>query len=156
MVSSSRNETSLLLLLCLILSVTGFVSAAIFQHKRVTVTMSNEVDGQKDLSISCKSGDNHIALQTIKPSGTYAFSFRPDFFETTRFTCKFAWDNNNFQFPIFVYDRDHPVCNKCFWKILTSGPCELNYGTNKYDLCYNWNATSSTVQRKLLEDHYIW
>ncbi|XP_062170925.1 S-protein homolog 29-like [Alnus glutinosa] len=154
MVSSSRNET--LLLMCLILSVTGFVSASIFQHKRVTITMYNEVDGSKDLNISCKSGDNHLALLTIKPNGTYVFSFRPDFFETTRFTCKFAWDKNNFQFPIFVYDRDHPVCNICFWKIFTTGPCELNYDTSKYDLCHTWNETSSTVQKKLLEYHHIW
>jgi hypothetical protein len=137
MVSSSRNVT--LLLMFLILSTPGLVSASIFQRKRVTIiTMYNELEGGKDLSISCESGDNHIALHLIKPNGTYAFSFRPDFFETTRFTCKFAWDGKNFQFPIYVFDRDHPVCSKCFWKITTSGPCELNYVTNKYDMCYTW------------------
>jgi hypothetical protein len=55
------------------MSVTGLVSASIFQRKRVTITMYNELEGGKDLSISCESGDNHIALHLIKPNGTYAF-----------------------------------------------------------------------------------
>jgi hypothetical protein len=114
---------------------------SIFQRKRTTVTIKNQLGNGKTLQIECESGSHdHLAQYDIIPGANYSFSFRPNLSKSTKFTCRFTWDiQNDYVFKIYVYDRDHKVCSACLWDILTTGPCEYNYDTLKYDLCHSWN-----------------
>ena len=134
-----------LLLMLLILSMTIFdsIGGFSFLRHRVFVKTFNDLGQGLDLIVHCKSADDDLGVQLIKyPNGLFQFNFRPNANSTTLFYCKFHWSNEFHWFDIYVFDRDHPQCSNCFWKIRPVGPCKLNYASSQYDLCFPWNSMS--------------
>ncbi|XP_059451239.1 S-protein homolog 5-like [Corylus avellana] len=111
------------------------------EHKRVRVEVFNDLGDGLNLTIHCKSGDVDLGVHVIKyPNGFFSFDFKPNFWGTSLYFCGFRWKDSELKwFDIYVFDRDHPRCSDCFWKIRPDGACQLNYGTKEYDLCYPWN-----------------
>lgn len=134
-----------LLLMLLILSMTSFdsVGGFTFLRKRAYIKIFNDLGRGLDLVAHCKSDDDDLGAQLIKyPDGVLQFNFRPNAKGTTLFYCKFNWSNVSLWFDIYVFDRDHPQCSKCFWKVRPAGPCKLDYASGEYDICYPWNKQS--------------
>jgi hypothetical protein len=153
MVSFSKNV--LLLLMWLMLSITGFnivvgqdiVGQDIGIRKRAHVEIFNDLGDGLDLTVHCKSGDDDLGVHVITyPKGFFEFDFKPNFLGTTLYFCGFQWNGSELKwFEIYNFGRDHPQCGDCLWKIRHDGPCQLNYGTKEYDLCFPWNAPSATL-----------
>ena len=132
-----------LLLILLILSMSSFdtVGGFSFLWQRVFVEVLNDLGQGLDLTIHCKSDDDDLGVQLIKyPDVLFKFNFRPNAKGTNLFYCTFHWSNEFCCFNIYVFDRDHPQCSNCSWKIRPTGPCKLNYVTSQHDLCFPWNS----------------
>ncbi|KAK4590707.1 hypothetical protein RGQ29_021039 [Quercus rubra] len=105
---------------------------------RVYVTLFNDLG--MNVTVHCKSGDGDLGPHFIQyPNGFYQFNFKPNPFGTTDYYCNFQWPNIFQWFDIYLFDRDHPQCGRCNWKIKPDGVCKFNYETKDYDLCYPWN-----------------
>ncbi|KDO59842.1 hypothetical protein CISIN_1g039691mg, partial [Citrus sinensis] len=64
-------------------------------------------DAGVDLAVHCKSGDDDLGEQVIPHQGNYGFHFRPNFWGTTLFYCKFAWQNTWKWFHTYIDGREH-------------------------------------------------
>ena len=129
-----------LLQIFLVLFLSSFhkVKGGLFVRNRVYVELFNDLG--LNVTVHCKSGHNDLGSHFIQyPNGFYQFNFKPNTFGTSDYYCNFQWPNNFHWFDIYLFDRDHPQCSKCFWKIRPDGVCKLNYETKQYDLCYPWN-----------------
>ncbi|XP_059430244.1 S-protein homolog 2-like [Corylus avellana] len=144
---SSTNVTlvATVMMVLMILSMCGtFDNVAaisidsIFQRKRTTVTINNELGNTTHLSVECKSTEDHLARKWLNATENYRFSFRPNLSRSTAFKCQFAWELVAYWFVIYDYGRDHHVCSICNWRIFRTGPCEYSYVTKKFDLCHTW------------------
>ncbi|KAM4099652.1 hypothetical protein ACB094_05G008300 [Castanea mollissima] len=113
-----------LLQIFLVLFLSSFhkVKGGLFERKRVYVELFNDLG--LNVTIHCKFGHNDLGSHII----------HSDYY------CNFQWPNNFHWFDIYPFDRDHPQCGNCFWKIRPDGVCKLNYETKQYDLCYLWNS----------------
>lgn len=103
-----------------------------------TVTTINKMAGPV-LSVHCKSKDDDLGAHILQPDGSYSFTFRPNVFGTTLFTCIFQWTETH-NFAIFDFHRDGNRCTDCRWEIYRDGPCLLHpkdLGT--YNVCFPWN-----------------
>ena len=130
-----------LLQIFLVLFLSSFhkVKGGLFERSRVYIELFNDLG--LNVTVHCKSGHSDLGSHFIQyPNGFYQFNFKPNAFGTSDYYCNFQWPNNFHWFDIYLFDRDHPHCGKCFWKIRPDGVCRLNYETNQYDLCYPWNS----------------
>ncbi|KAL2335877.1 hypothetical protein Fmac_010323 [Flemingia macrophylla] len=127
---SSSNKSVFLVCLLILLSSNNVLGKT---HVRVT----NTLEGGLDLTVHCKSKDNDIGIQHLRPNGFFEFSFRPNYFGTTLFYCSFQWQNVIHWFDIYVDKRDWTRCTDCYWSIKTTGPCLAanDRGTD----CFKWN-----------------
>lgn len=110
---------------------------AIFRHRTQTIRSTNDVGAE--MTVHCKSKDDDLGSHVISVKSTYEFSFRPNFWGTTLFFCRFEWGSESHYFDIYISYRDHPLCNVCLWSIRPKGPCIWNYETHFYDICFQWN-----------------
>ncbi|GAY68055.1 hypothetical protein CUMW_261180 [Citrus unshiu] len=76
-----------------------------------------------DLAVHCKSGDDDLGEQVIPHQGNYGFHFQPNFWGTTLFYCKFAWQNTWKWFDTYIDGREHR--GYCSSSITAGGPCLL-------------------------------
>jgi hypothetical protein len=141
----SFSENVMLLLMWLMLSMTGFNIVAGLSSgdlKRARVEIFNDLGDGLDLTVHCKSADVDLGVHVIKyPNGFFEFDFKPNIWRTTLYFCGFRWKGSELKwFDIYDFERDHPHCSNCYWKVRPNGPCQLNYSTKKYDLCFPWNA----------------
>ncbi|KAF7849485.1 hypothetical protein BT93_L0736 [Corymbia citriodora subsp. variegata] len=116
------------------------VQTDIFKHARATVNITNGLPDGVALTFNCKSKDDNLGVQVIAPNLSWAFIFRPNaIFRNTLFFCSFAWSN---QFRHFdIYDED----------VVPNGPCQYNYNSQKYDLCYPRNPSAALQKRPIRE-----
>lgn len=130
------------MLLLIILSISGFNIVAglgFGARTKAHVGIFNDLGHGMDLSVHCKSRDVDVGANIIPVNQTFSFHFRPNFWGTTLYFCKFWLKNEVHWFDIYDFRRDHKHCSKCLWKITPDGGCLLNFDTNKFDLCYPWN-----------------
>jgi hypothetical protein len=131
-----------------------------FQRKRATVTINNALNETRNnvlnetinnalnetiqLQAACESDDDNLGQHQISLGANYSFTFRPDIFKGTSFMCNFSWNLNSsyssYLFEIYHQKRDRKICRACAWKIKIDGPCEYNYVTKDYDICYDWTS----------------
>jgi hypothetical protein len=147
MISFSRNVLLLILMWLMLSMITGFnnivAGQSIRQHKQAKVEIFNDLGDGLDLTLHCKSADEDLGVDVIKyPNGFFTFDFRLNFWGTTLYFCGFWWKGAGELrwFDIYDFDRDHPLCSECFWKIRPDGACQLNYDTKQYDLCFPWKS----------------
>ena len=136
-----------MMMVLMILSISGMFdnvaavsTESFFQRKKASVTINNALGGTTQLHAHCKSGDDSLGPQDINTNANYTFTFRPDLGGSTEFTCNFSWDRQAYTFLIYDHSRDYKICRKCVWKIKTDNPCEYNYDTEDYDICYKWTG----------------
>jgi hypothetical protein len=96
-VSSGRNVT-LLLIIMWAMFMSGFKSGVEginkFPETGVFVTIRNDLTSA--LALSCRSFDEGLSniVKTLKANEQFYFSFKPNFYGTTKHVCDFAWDYN--------------------------------------------------------------
>ncbi|KAF3457470.1 hypothetical protein FNV43_RR02128 [Rhamnella rubrinervis] len=135
-----RNITTLLLFLVFLITATTTTRCnAGFLQKKAHIHIINNLDSGLTLTVHCKSKNSDLGAQVLPPNASWEFHFRPNFWGTTLFFCSMNWQGASKYTDIYVQNRDQPKCSVCYWSIKQSGPCMLNYGNNKYDICYPWN-----------------
>lgn len=94
-----------------------------------------------DLTVHCKSKDDDLGVHVIPPDGSWEFQFRPNFWNSTQYFCKFDWNGGSYWFDIYIQLRDNPYCVKnCDWLIIPNGACRKVEGVpHAVDKCFPWN-----------------
>ncbi|KAL6194626.1 PREDICTED: uncharacterized protein LOC101312887 [Fragaria vesca subsp. vesca] len=99
---------------------------------KVTVTITNTLPGNPDLTLHCKSKDDDLGEHLLHPGNSYHFRFGVSWIGTTMFWCTFQWSGQSKYFH--VYDNDRDDCNACTWTLREAGPCLQG----KKETCYVW------------------
>ena len=145
-----------LLQIFLVLFLSSFhkVKGGLFVRNRVYVELFNDLG--LNVTVHCKSGHNDLGSHFIQyPNGFYQFNFKPNTFGTSDYYCNFQWPNNFHWFDIYLFDRDHPQCSKCFWKIRPDGVCKLNYETNSMIFAIRGTQINSMPHLLFLEACFL-
>lgn len=104
-------------------------SEFVINAPRTTVRIDNRVDDHQDVYVHCKSKDNDLGFHVIPRSGSYQWSFKVNFWETTQFYCylksQFPGGGGRVVrggFDLYVAKRDRKRCPKlCVWRVLSDG-----------------------------------
>ncbi|KAM7252095.1 hypothetical protein ACFE04_023978 [Oxalis oulophora] len=127
------------LLISTLLVISSVVVAAIGQP-RLRIEMTNNIGPGLNLVAHCRSADNDLGPQVLKPKEKYEFSFKPNIWGSTMYYCQFIWDFYVHSFNIYVYTRDEPVCeHECIWEITKKGACRHD---GSYMTCYDWKTVT--------------
>ncbi|KAK4785621.1 hypothetical protein SAY86_002310 [Trapa natans] len=97
------------------------VGTAIHLGDLIHVSVWNKLPGGNNLSIHCKSKDNDLGLQTVRPNQDFAFHFYTNFLGTTLFYCRFKTKYGEGVYDIYNYKRDVDRCNECTWNVTQYG-----------------------------------
>ncbi|CAI0458483.1 unnamed protein product [Linum tenue] len=121
----------------------GEVEPAGFLPKKTTVTITNRLESQVELTVHCKSKDDDIGVKVLSYNQEFGFHFRANIFFTTRFYGSFEWPDGGgiHWFDIYKQNRDYSVCKDCQWIVKSLSPCRFNDVTKAYDVCYEWNKS---------------
>ncbi|KAK8997092.1 hypothetical protein V6N11_020581 [Hibiscus sabdariffa] len=134
----SSYSISWLLLLSLMIYYVRSVSGVWYPRTRVLI--NNDIGVGTHLTVHCKSKDDDLSPHVLEYRQQYDFSFRPHFFRETLFFCGMQWNGTLYWFDIYDQYRDGHRCGKhCEWNVHSEGACQLNHGTSKFDICYDWN-----------------
>ncbi|OWM90740.1 hypothetical protein CDL15_Pgr021045 [Punica granatum] len=106
------------------------------------VVIINDLPFDADLTVHCKSKDDDLGVQLLRPQGRFQFHFYPSFWRNTLFFCSFKWTGGFHYYDIYVQKRDVDRCAACMWSIVPDGPCLFNPVDAKYDICDRWNPPS--------------
>ncbi|KAK9287860.1 hypothetical protein L1049_016302 [Liquidambar formosana] len=134
--STINKHVALLLLLLL---TTLWNAFAISLVPRTHVTIGNDLGEGLNCTIHCKSKDDDLGVHVLQFLDNYEWSFRTNFWGTTLFFCNIKWRDAAGTFDIFKARRDYKRCgSKCLWLVTPEGPCQFNYDSYSYDICYKW------------------
>ena len=133
-----------LMLLCMFM----LVWSNSFGLPHVKVSITNNLEGNEDLNIHCKSKDDDLGQHLLHINQTFDWGFKPKFFGNTLFFCSFQWEKN----PLLSFDayderRDLGYCEDCHWYIHKDAPCRYQRRNPQGSRdppppivrrCYNW------------------
>lgn len=121
----------------LFLTLVFAVSEAGLLLRKTDVLIYNDLDGETDLTLHCKSKDDDLGIQQLAYGNYFQFSFHPSLLGDTLFYCSMQWNGTMHWFDIYVERRDVDRCNRCLWNVRPNGPCLSNY-----KICYHWNSVA--------------
>ncbi|XLS91198.1 hypothetical protein HN51_067206 [Arachis hypogaea] len=100
------------------------VQPSLFSRK-TTVYVTNNVEGNLNLTIHCKSKNDDLGPVVLSPNQAYQFTFNRNLLGGTLFFCSFRWTGSCHWFDIYIQDRDVTHCESvpCRWIIKKGGPC---------------------------------
>jgi len=111
----------------------------------VDMSITNNLEGNEDLTLHCKSSENDLREQLLHINQTFKWGFGYNFFGGTKFICSFQWKNSPLlHFYAYNQNRDQGVCADCHWFIHKDGPCRYEKqpiekpGPDVLRICYNW------------------
>ena len=107
-----------------------------FGPQKVHVYVINDLPGNLDLTLDCKSKDDDLGSHILHHGGQYSFSFGYGIIKQTLFYCSFQWNNELHWFNIVESGRDE--CFDCIWYIRQSGPCLVEGRDITPDGCFHW------------------
>jgi hypothetical protein len=105
---------------------------------KVTVTVFNNLSGNLNLNLHCKSKDDDLGFHLLHQGQSYSWSFGNKVFGGTLFYCSVEWSGKLHYFDAYIQDRDQYKCFNCVWHIKQSGPCRVQQD-QKPDECFPWN-----------------
>lgn len=104
----------------------------------VHVNIKNKLADHLDLTVHCKSKDDDIGIQVLRPGESFGWSFGISMIGQTQFYCSFKWNGDELKwYDVYIARRDYDVCDTCNYEIFQSGPCIIL--TSKGGVCYGWN-----------------
>ena len=108
--------------------------------EKITVQITNSLEGKENLNVHCKSKDDDIGHHLLYYNQSFQWSFGTNFFWRTLFFCSFQWGNGDLlYFEVYNQLKDHDVCKDCHWYITKSGPCLYESVDSLVRICYRWN-----------------
>ncbi|KAF3457603.1 hypothetical protein FNV43_RR02261 [Rhamnella rubrinervis] len=130
-------------------------SQIVINPPKTTVRIDNGVDDLRDVYVHCKSGNNDLGFHIIPRSGSYQWSFKVNFWETTLFYCYLKYQLPNGGrivrggFDMYVAKRDRKRCPKfCVWSVLSDGihGYREDSGLATSDLFFPWPNDNSFMK----------
>ncbi|KAF8406898.1 hypothetical protein HHK36_006019 [Tetracentron sinense] len=112
--------------------------------EKITVFVTNNLEGGKILTVHCKSKDGDLGVHALSVEDTFQWTFSNNFSHTPLFWCDMEWKRSpggelvKGSFNIYRSDRDLDRCSdQCLWYV-------------KEDALYSGNAEG------VLEPIYSW
>ena len=132
---------NVMILLVLMLCMTqSLVTYSIMNKCRVHVI--NGFSTNETLEAHCRSKDDDLGLHHIPVRDEFQWSFRTDFFSTTRFSCHMWWSGGQKYLDVFWVD-DKFIDNECGggncrWRSQNDGIYLYNFRHKEYRLKHKW------------------
>jgi hypothetical protein len=107
------------------------------------VFVVNSLSYSQSLFTHCKSSDDDIGIHNLSPGSNITWSFRTDFFHTTKFWCYVTKDSASLNFDAFWYDaRLFDKCDwkNCIWVAKDDGVYLKNLSGRVDELVYKWDV----------------
>ena len=132
----------MVMLLLIITQIIYMCEALDFGGKTTHVQITNFIGITTWLTVHCKSGDNDLGGQALRPMASYEFKFKTTFkpFGNTFFLSSFEWPGAYHTYEIYN-QKTAKYAQNC-WVIKTSGPCLCdckNTSCTFTEDCYNWD-----------------
>ncbi|KAK7278587.1 hypothetical protein RJT34_23619 [Clitoria ternatea] len=100
---------------------------------KILVSVLNDLQGNKDLSIHCKSKSNDLGVEVLHHGEAFQwFIWNPN--GETLYFCSFEWEGAFKSFDIYVGTRDS--CSYCRWYVKETGPCF--HFPSASEKCFPW------------------
>ncbi|XP_010540173.1 PREDICTED: uncharacterized protein LOC104814026 [Tarenaya hassleriana] len=109
---------------------------------KVSLEINNVLGDGIWLEFHCKSKNDDLGYKILRPNESWSFRFRPNFWGTTLFFCRFWWKGDSHWFDIYDDGRENPFSDwtdSLIWRVRKTGPCRMNQDTKIFDICYDWN-----------------
>lgn len=131
-----------ILLLVVVLLYACGLSQGVAPLEQVTVEMTNAITPNTALTVHCKSKDDDLGPHVLQNGQMYSFSFKVNWFLTTRFFCNFQWKSpqgaiESKWFDIYVA-KPNFTCTKCEWLIKADSVCRKTPGDPNLQ-CFPYN-----------------
>ena len=140
--SSSRNVSLLLIIMFISGSFkNGVEGKKPFQKNKVSVSIRNDLTTV--LTVNCHSSEDNIDAQILQTNQMFSFSFRPNFFGSTKFVCDFTWVYNNKNIihnnlMMYKYKRDSFTCYpSCLWEIYQTNATQYSADNRAHEV-FSW------------------
>ena len=139
------------LVLCIIVE-TGYASFL----PKYKIMIDNEIKNSS-VGVHCRSSEDNLGYHILRPSQSIHWSFRQNFWFSTRFSCQFSWGQKRRDIIVF---NDHlskfcrsKMGNLCFWSIRPEG---FNLGYTRYMKdhirVYTWGEDHTNGLRAIAEE----
>ena len=113
-----------------------------FRKAPVVLNIKNDLGWHTDLTVHCKSKNDDLGVHLVPYLGKYSFRFRPNFFGTTLYFCRFSWRTESHSFDIFDSGRSsETVCRgggDCNWSIRADAAYWLDPGSEHNGIKVTW------------------
>ena len=76
---------------------------------KVTVEITNTLEGKENLNIHCKSKDDDIGHHLLYYNQSFQWSFGTDFLGRTLFFCSFQWGNGDLLYLMYTLKTGIPI-----------------------------------------------
>jgi len=76
---------------------------------KVTVEITNTLEGKENLNIHCKSKDDDIGHHLLYYNQSFQWSFGTDFLGRTLFFCSFKWGNGDLLYLMYTLKTGIPI-----------------------------------------------
>uniref|UniRef100_A0A7N0TCC8 S-protein homolog n=1 Tax=Kalanchoe fedtschenkoi TaxID=63787 RepID=A0A7N0TCC8_KALFE len=101
------------------------------QWAKTHVRLFNKSERGVSMVEQCWSSDDDLGPHTVGFGQYYEFTFRPNWWGTTKFMCKVMFNNDGVwkYFLAYKYWRDSPVCaakRQCDWDVNETQACRFD------------------------------
>ena len=130
------------LILQAILLILLLESTLISAKAKKSVKIINTIEESEKLTAHCKSKDDDLGIHEIFFGKDIEWTFKVNFWRTTKYYCYMSWGGKSLAFDAYDYDRDYRYCGSCIWKFQTKGAFSWNYDKLIWDFRFPWANTN--------------
>ncbi|XP_073120003.1 S-protein homolog 5-like [Henckelia pumila] len=97
--------------------------------KGYEVHVVNNLPSTPGLFIHCASGNDDLGNHTLNLNEEFTWHFHMNFWQTTKYFCRFRWENRDVAHDVFnyklssscEYDHHQAEGNICYWSVTLDG-----------------------------------
>ncbi|KAG4186480.1 hypothetical protein ERO13_A08G046400v2 [Gossypium hirsutum] len=152
--SSAQNVITKKMMLVIVLCLTqSLVTHSILNKCHVHVI--NGFSHGEFLEAHCRSKDDDLGVRHVAPYNEFNWTFRTNFFSTTKFSCHMWWTGGEKYLDVFWTDDKFldNECggNNCRWRSQDDGVYLFSYKHKEYRLKYSWDPWNKTKNLSYLD-----
>ncbi|CAL0315363.1 unnamed protein product [Lupinus luteus] len=110
----------------------------------VSVSVTNSLQGNLNLTIHCKSKDDDLGIHVLPFNGRYQWQFKPNIFGTTLFSCDLSMRDGSIGYDLYSYEKDRLRCpTECIWVAKTEGLVGLSQDAAFSTILVKWQRRAN-------------
>ncbi|GLU05207.1 hypothetical protein SLE2022_223190 [Rubroshorea leprosula] len=107
--------------------------------QNVHASTKNRLGNGRNLTLHYQSKDNDLGQQNVADESEFGWDFYVNVVGTTLFYCDMGWQNVEYHFDAYSFDRDFArFQSNCSWLVAAEGMYNLNGQTGFCEFNYYW------------------